>query len=164
MSNREQSIAAVEITKLNDTGAMPPTVWICGDSTVANYYNCADTSQHGWGQFFSGKLPGGNYDVRNMATSGQYAKGFVDAGQFAPVENYGKTGDYYIISIGINDSNYSNETEYYNTVTDMVKRAKARGMTVVLVKQQGRRGDLQRNPRLTGRWYGGSLEDRTGHL
>jgi len=158
MSNREQSIAAVEITQLNDTGVMPPTVWICGDSTVANYYNCADSSQHGWGQFFSGKMPTGNYDVRNMATSGQYAKGFVDAGQFAPIETYGKSGDYYIISIGINDSNYSNETEYYNTVTDMVKRAKAKGMTVVLVKQQGRRGDLQRNPRLTGRWYGGSLD------
>ena len=158
MSNREQSIAAVEITQLNDSGAMPSTVWICGDSTVANYYNCADTSQHGWGQFFSGKLPNGNYDVRNMATSGQYAKGFVDAGQFAPIETYGKSGDYYIISIGINDSNYSNETEYYNTVTDMVKKAKAKGMTVVLVKQQGRRGDLQRNPKLSGRWYGGSLD------
>ena len=158
MSSREQSIAAVEITQLNDSGAMPPTVWICGDSTVANYYNCADTSQHGWGQFFSGKLPNGNYDVRNMATSGQYAKGFVDAGQFAPIETYGKSGDYYIISIGINDSNYSNETEYYNTVTDMVKKAKAKGMTVVLVKQQGRRGDLQRNPKLSGRWYGGSLD------
>ena len=158
MSNREQSIAAVEITQLNDTGEMPPTVWICGDSTVASYYNCADTSQHGWGQFFSGKLGGTTFDVRNMATSGQYAKGFVDAGQFAPIETYGKTGDYYIISIGINDSNYSNETEYYNTVTDMVKRAKAKGMTVVLVKQQGRRGDLQRSPRLTGRWYGSSLD------
>ena len=158
MSNREQSISAVEITQLNDTGEMPPTVWICGDSTVANYYNCADTSQHGWGQFFSGKLGGTTFDVRNMATSGQYAKGFVDAGQFAPIETYGKSGDYYIISIGINDSNYSNETEYYNTVTDMVKRAKAKGMTVVLVKQQGRRGDLQRSPRLTGRWYGSSLD------
>ena len=82
-----------------------------------------------------------------MATSGQYAKGFVDAGQFAPIEKYGKSGDYYIISIGINDSNYSNETEYYNTVTDMVKRAKAKGMEVILVKQQGRRGDLQRKNR-----------------
>ena len=158
MSNREQSIAAVEINQLNDTGEMPPTVWICGDSTVANYYNCADTSQHGWGQFFSGRLPSGTYDVRNMATSGQYAKGFVDAGQFAPIETYGKSGDYYIISIGINDSNYSNETEYYNTVTDMVKKAKAKGMEVILVKQQGRRGDLQRSPLLTGRWYGGSLD------
>lgn len=157
MSGREQSIAAVEITQLNDTGVMPPTVWICGDSTVANYYNVGDNAQHGWGQF----LDAGSYDVRNMATSGQYAKGFVDAGQFAPIETYGKSGDYYIISIGINDSNYSNETEYYNTVTDMVKRAKAKGMEVVLVKQQGRRGDLTRNPVLTGRWYGGSL-DRIG--
>ncbi|MBP5379571.1 MAG: RICIN domain-containing protein [Ruminococcus sp.] len=158
MSGREQSISAVEITQINDTGTMPPMVWICGDSTVANYYNCADTSQHGWGQFFNGSVFGSGYEVRNMATSGQYAKGFVDAGQFAPIETYGKQGDYYIISIGINDSNYSNETEYYNTVTDMVKRAKAKGMEVILVKQQGRRGDLQRNPKLTGRWYGGSLD------
>ena len=158
MSNREQSIAAVEITKLNDTGEMPPTVWICGDSTVANYYNCADTSQHGWGQFFASQLPSGSYDVRNMATSGQYAKGFVDAGQFAPIETYGKSGDYYIIAIGINDNNYSNETEYYNTVTDMVKKAKAKCMEVILVKQQGRRGDLTRNPVLTGRWYGHKLD------
>lgn len=158
MSKREQSISAVEITQINTTGTMPPMVWICGDSTVANYYNCADTSQHGWGQFFNGSVFGSGYEVRNMATSGQYAKGFVDAGQFAPIEKYGKSGDYYIISIGINDSNYSNETEYYNTVTDMVKRAKAKGMEVILVKQQGRRGDLQRNPRLEGRWYGGSLD------
>ena len=158
MSGREQSISAVEITQINTTGEMPPMVWICGDSTVANYYNSADTAQHGWGQFFNGKTFGSNYEVRNMATSGQYAKGFVDAGQFAPIENYGKAGDYYIISIGINDSNYSNETEYYNTVTDMTKRAKAKGMEVILVKQQGRRGDLQRSPRLTGRWYGGSLD------
>ena len=154
MSGREQSISAVEIKKLNDTGEMPPTAWICGDSTVANYYNTADTAQHGWGQFFDG----GKYDVRNLAASGQYAKGFVDAGQFAPIEYYGKSGDVYIISIGINDTNYSNETEYYNTVTDMVKRAKAKGMDVVLVKQQGRRGDLTRNPKLPGRWYGGALD------
>ena len=158
MSNREQSIAAVEITKLNDTGTMPPTVWICGDSTVANYYNCADTSQHGWGQFFGSQLPAGSYDVRNMATSGQYAKGFVDAGQFAPIETYGKAGDYYIISIGINDGNYSNKEEYYATVTDMVKKCKAKGMEVVLVKQQGRRGDLTRSPLLTGRWFGDKLD------
>jgi len=158
MSNREQSIAAVEITKLNDTGEMPPTVWICGDSTVANYYNCADTSQHGWGQFLASQLPSGSYDVRNMATSGQYAKGFVDAGQFAPIETYGKSGDYYIISIGINDSNYSNKDEYYTTVTDMVKKAKSKGMEVVLVKQQGRRGDLTRNPLLTWRWYSDKLD------
>ena len=93
-----------------------------------------------------------------MAASGQYAKGFVDAGQFAPIETYGKEGDIYVISIGINDTNYSNADEYYEIVTGMVKTAKSKGMTVVLVKQQGRRGDLTRSPLLSGRWFGGQLD------
>ncbi len=156
IKNGQRSISAVEITQINTTAVMPPTVWICGDSTVANYYNQADTAQHGWGQYFGSYIDG--FDVRNMATSGQYAKGFVDGGQFTPIETYGKTGDKYIISIGINDTNYSNGDEYYATVTDMVKRAKAKGMEVILVKQQGRHGDYNRNPRLGGRWFGGQLD------
>lgn len=158
MNNREYSIAAMEIKQLNTTGEMKPTIWICGDSTVANYYNTADTAQHGWGQLLGNYVDTKTYQIRNMAASGQFAKGFVDAGQFTPIETYGKSGDIYIISIGINDTNYSNATEYYNTVTDMVKKAKAKGMTVYLVKQQGRRGDLQRSPLLGGRWFGGELD------
>ncbi len=152
------SISAIEINQLNDTGVTNPTVWICGDSTVANYYNTSASSQHGWGQFFGSYASTKGFIVRNMAASGQYAKGFVDAGQFKPIETYGKTGDIYIISIGINDTNYSNATEYYNTVTDMVKKSKAKGMDVILVKQQGRRSDLNKNPLLGGRWFGGELD------
>lgn len=158
IKNGERSISAIEIKQVNTTGEMPPTVWICGDSTVANYYNQDDSAQHGWGQFFQSKIAGSGYEVRNMATSGQYAKGFLDGGQFAPIEAYGKKGDYYIISIGINDKNYSNETEYAETVTYMTQKAKAKGMTVLLVKQQGRRGDLTRSPLLNGRWFGGQLD------
>jgi lysophospholipase L1-like esterase len=152
------SLSAIEITQLNTTGVMNPTVWICGDSTVANYYNTADSAQHGWGQFYGGYIKNTGYIVRNMAASGQYAKGFVDAGQFAPIETYGKPGDVYIIAIGINDRTYSNSTEYYNTVTDMVKRSKAKGMEVILVKQQGRRSDLNQSSKLGGRWFGGELD------
>ncbi|MCM1529367.1 MAG: RICIN domain-containing protein [Alistipes sp.] len=152
------SISAVEITQLNTTGEMKPTIWLCGDSTVANYYNVSDTAQHGWGQYLNKYIDTSKWEVRNMAASGQYAKGFVDGGQFTPIEYYGKEGDIYVISIGINDTNYSNSTEYYEVVTDMVKRAKAKGMTVVLVKQQGRRGDLERSPLLSGRWFGGQLD------
>ncbi len=161
IANGQRSVSAIEIKQLNTTGEMNPHLWICGDSTVANYYNQADTAQHGWGQLIKNYLsgtPAANYVVRNMATSGQYAKGFVDGGQFVPIETYGKTGDYYIISIGINDTNYSNGDEYYNVVTDMVKKAKAKGMTVILVKQQGRHGDLNRSPMLSGRWFGGQLD------
>ena len=158
MSKRDQTISALEITQINTTCEMKPTIWICGDSTVANYYNVGDASQHGWGQFLGNYVDTAYWDIRNQATSGQYAKGFYDGGQFAPIETYGKPGDIYIISIGINDSNYSNKDEYRQVVTTMVQKAKAKGMTVLLVKQQGRRGDLQRNPLLPGRWFGGELD------
>lgn len=155
------SISAVEIIQLNNTAETNPTIWLCGDSTVANYYNTSDNLQHGWGQYLEDYLENTsmkNYQIRNMAASGQYAKGFVDAGQFDAIETYGKNGDYYIISIGINDTNYSNANEYTEVVTDMVKRAKKKGMEVVLVKQQGRLSDLTRKPLLNGRWFGGQMD------
>ena len=93
MNNAQYTISALEITQINTTGEMKPTVWICGDSTVANYYNTADTSQHGWGQYLKDYINTNVFEVRNQATSGQYAKGFVDAGQFKPIEAYGKGED-----------------------------------------------------------------------
>ncbi|MBQ9541284.1 GDSL-type esterase/lipase family protein [Ruminococcus sp.] len=154
------TMSALEITQLNTTATTNPTVWICGDSTVANYYNVADTSQHGWGQFFGDYVKDAGYIVRNMAASGQYAEGFLSAGQFDAIQAYGKSGDYYIISIGINDTNkaYTTEEKYIESVTYMVQEAKKKGMEVILVKQQGRRSDLQRSPLLTGRWFGGDLD------
>lgn len=158
MNKADYTISSIEITQLNNTGQMKPTIWICGDSTVANYYNTPDTAQHGWGQYLKNYINSSVFEVRNQASSGQYAKGFYDGGQFDAIKTYGKSGDYYIISIGINDTNYSNATEYYNVVTEMVKTAKSKGMSVILVKQQGRHGDLNRNPKLTGRWFGGELD------
>lgn len=158
MSNAQYTISAVEITQLNTTGVMKPTVWLCGDSTVANYYNQPDTSQHGWGQYLGNYINTNVFEIRNMAASGQYAKGFYDGGQFDAIKTYGKAGDYYIISIGINDTNYSNADEYYTVVTEMVKTAKSKGMNVILVKQQGRHSDLNKSPLLSGRWFGGQLD------
>lgn len=152
------TMSALEITRISNDPTMKPTIWLCGDSTVCNYYPLNTSVQGGWGQMLNQFVDTNKYEIRNMAASGQYAKGFVDAGQFKPIEYYGKKGDYYIISIGINDTNYSNETEYYETVTSMVTAAKAKGMEVILVKQQGRNGDATRNPLLTGRWFGGTLD------
>ncbi|MBQ8297088.1 MAG: RICIN domain-containing protein [Ruminococcus sp.] len=152
------TMSALEIEKISDDPTMKPTIWLCGDSTVCNYYPLDTSVQGGWGQMLNQFVDTNKYEIRNMAASGQYAKGFVDAGQFEPIEYYGKKGDYYIISIGINDTNYSNADEYYQTVTSMVTAAKAKGMEVILVKQQGRNGDATRNPLLTGRWFGTQLD------
>lgn len=152
------TMSSLRIDRISDNPEMKPTIWICGDSTVCNYYPLDTSVQGGWGQMLNQFIDTDKYEVRNLAASGQFAKGFVDAGQFKPVEYYGKKGDYYIISIGINDTNYSNADEYYQTVTSMVKSAKTKGMEVILVKQQGRNGDASRNPLLTGRWFGGQLD------
>ncbi|MDO5558008.1 MAG: GDSL-type esterase/lipase family protein [Oscillospiraceae bacterium] len=151
------TLSALEISKISDDVTTPPTIWLCGDSTVCNYYPKDTAVRVGWGQMFDQYVPD-SYMVRNLAASGQWAAGFLNAGQFEPVRKYGKKGDYYFISIGINDTNYSNETEYYNSVTTMVKEAKERGITVILVKQQGRNGDITRDPLLTGRWFGSQLD------
>lgn len=151
------TMSALEIKQISTDTTTNPTIWICGDSTVCNYYPLNSSAQAGWGQMLPSVLGSDSgWQVRNMAASGQYAAGFLNGGQFTAIETYGKEGDVYFISIGINDTNYSNSEEYYNVVTDMAKRAKAKGMRVILVKQQGRNGDASRN--LTGRWFGGVLD------
>lgn len=151
------SISAVEINKVSDEAVLPPTIWLCGDSTVCNYYPLGTSTQAGWGQVLGNYVDKG-WNIRNMAASGQYAKGFVDAGQFDAIEKYGKKGDVYVISIGINDSKYYDGAEYKKVVTDMVKRAKAKGMDVILVKQQGRKGDYTKNPLLNSRYFAAELD------
>ena len=152
------SIAALEIKQISTQTHTNPTVWVCGDSTVCNYYPLNASTQAGWAQMLPDYLDSREWQVMNMATGGQFAKGFVDAGQFKVIEKNGQPGDIYVISIGINDTNYSNADEYKATVTDMAKRAMAKGMRVILVKQQGRDGDILRNPKLGGRWFGGQLD------
>lgn len=152
------TMSALDIEWVSADTELPPTVWMCGDSTVCNYYPKETSKQAGWGQVLDKFIDTSKWQVRDMAASGQYAKGFVEAGQFAPIMKYGKAGDIYIISIGINDTNYSNADEYTQVVTDMVQQAKSKGMRVILVKQQGRASDVNRTPLLQGRWFGGQLD------
>ncbi len=157
-SGKAFTMSALDIEWVSSDTQLPPTIWVCGDSTVCNYYPKDSSAQAGWGQVLDKYVDGSKWQVRNMAASGQYAKGFVQAGQFAPILKYGKAGDIYIISIGINDTNYSNKDEYTQVVTEMTQQAKAKGMTVILVKQQGRAGDMTNNPNLTGRWFSSQLD------
>ena len=155
------SIAALEIKQISTQTHTNPTIWVCGDSTVCNYYPLNSSEQAGWAQMLPDLVSASGWQVMNMATGGQYARGFVQGGQFDVIEKNGQPGDIYIISIGINDTNSKNNTtaaQYQEIVTDMTKRAQAKGMRVILVKQQGRNGDCQRNPLLTSRWYNGTLD------
>ncbi|MCQ2469050.1 MAG: GDSL-type esterase/lipase family protein [Ruminococcus sp.] len=157
------SFSTLEIEQISADTVTKPTIWLYGDSTVCNYYNVPDTNAHGWGQALSKYIDTDKYDVRNMAINGMSAAKLAAHDSFEVSEYYGKSGDILLISIGINDyreneKNNKDSSEYEAAMTDMVRRAKAKGMTVYLVKQQGMLYDHIKYPVITNQWYGDKVE------
>lgn len=154
------SFSTLEIDQVSTGTKTKPTIWIYGDSTVCNYYNVSDEHAHGWGQYLYKYIDTKTYDVRNMAISGMDAVSLAEHVSFEVSENYGKSGDILVLSIGIND--YRRDTisasQYKSAMTDLVKRAKAKNMKVYLVKQQGMLNDFKKYPEQTKQWYSDEID------
>ena len=82
---------------------MPRTVWIGGDSTVANYYPKDADELVGWGQIIPELVNPETFQVRNMASAGQIAKGSWKADRWIPILKYITRDDYFLFEMGIND-------------------------------------------------------------
>lgn len=152
------TLSSLEITKISNNPVTNRTIYIGGDSTVANYYPLASSVQGGWGQMLGQYVNGNTFKVRNMATGGQFARGFRDDGQLEAILKYIKPGDYFILQFGINDTTAKNETteaQFKEIMRDMVTQVKAKGATVVLSTPQGRATDFNASNvhSSTGRWY-----------
>ncbi|HPD00331.1 MAG TPA: GDSL-type esterase/lipase family protein [Acetivibrio sp.] len=152
------TLSALEIKKISDVPVTNRTIYIGGDSTVCNYYPLDSSVQAGWGQMLSKFVDTNTFQIRNMASSGQIARGFRDDGQFEAIMKYLKTGDLFILQFGINDTNEKNSTteaQFKEIMTDMVVKAKATGATVVLSTPQGRATDFNSSNvhNSQGRWY-----------
>nr|WP_297959880.1 GDSL-type esterase/lipase family protein [uncultured Ruminococcus sp.] len=161
----EFSLCTLEIEQTSTDTETKPTIWVGGDSTVASYYNVSDDAMRGWGQYLCNYVDAEKYDVRNISASGitsyDLRRSF-----FGTAEYYGKTGDILLLSVGIND--YTKEykqhpdaidpTEYITYMTDMVQRAKAKGMTVYLVKQQGELDDCGIYPLPDKKWFHDAID------
>lgn len=152
------TLSALEIKKISDIPVTNRTIYIGGDSTVCNYYPLDSSAQAGWGQMLSKFVDTNVFQIRNMASSGQIARGFRDDGQFEAIMKYLKPGDLFILQFGINDTNEKNSTteaQFKQIMTDMVVRAKATGATVILSTPQGRATDFNSSNvhNSQGRWY-----------
>ena len=161
----EFSISALEIERTSAGTTTKPTIWVSGDETTASFYNVPADAKRGWGQYLSNYVDLNQYDIRNISASGVTA-GELKNSLFPTVEHYGKAGDILILALGLNDyaQQYTGDpdavdaTEYIANMTNMIQRAKAKGMTVYLVKQHGQLGDCNKYPVLTNRWFGNELE------
>lgn len=152
------TLSALEIRKISNQTVTNRTIYIGGDSTVCNYYPLSSSVQGGWGQLFPSYVNTSTFQVRNMASSGQFARGFRDDGQMEAILKYIKPGDYFILQLGINDTNAKNNTteaEFKEIMRDMVRQAKNKGATVVLSTPQGRATDFNSANVHTAenRWY-----------
>ncbi|WP_010680972.1 SGNH/GDSL hydrolase family protein [Acetivibrio cellulolyticus] len=151
------TLSALEITKISDNPVPNRTLWIGGDSTVCNYYPLDTSTQAGWGQLMPKYVDTTAFQVRNMAASGQCARGFRDDGQFEAIMKYIKPGDIFILEFGINDTNEKNNTteaQFKEIMADMVTQVKAKGATMVLLAPQGRATDFSGGIHsAVNRWY-----------
>jgi len=149
------TLSALEITQVSRKPEANKTIYISGDSTVCNYYPLTSSAQSGWGQILPQFVNTKAYKVRDMATGGQFARGFRDDGQFEAIMKYIKKGDYFILEFGINDPRYETEAEFKEIMRDMVRQVKAKGAEVVLVTPQGKATDFDLNNvhSAVDKWY-----------
>jgi len=96
----------------------PPTLWIAGDSTAAEFGDNYYYSRYGWGtqlyRYFQG------IEIRNLAVSGASSKSYLETAQYQTLLSGMKEGDYLMIGFGHNDERaesgrYTNPVASINT-------------------------------------------------
>jgi lysophospholipase L1-like esterase len=132
-----QTLAGLVITYVSKDTVLPRTVWIGGDSTVANYYPKDADDLVGWGQIMPELVSPETFNVRNMASAGQIAKGFRDS-TLPTIVKYANPGDYFLFEMGINDVKAYSADDFTTYMRQIVEAVEATGATVVLVTPQGR--------------------------
>jgi pectinesterase len=78
------------------------TIFMIGDSTMANKPTAKDNQERGWGQMLSGFFTD-DIVVDNHAVNGRSSKSFIDEGRWDAVLGKIKPGDYVFIQFGHND-------------------------------------------------------------
>jgi lysophospholipase L1-like esterase len=94
------------------------SVYIAGDSTVSTYTLDPNNPkcQAGWGQMLQRYYDSSAVTVVNRASGGMTARHFIQAGNLDSILGVIRTGDYFLVQFGTNDSN-STATYTINGVT-----------------------------------------------
>lgn len=136
LSEKDYSLAAVEIRKTPEIAERRVHIYIGGDSTVSNYYPIETSEpnpgryQTGWGQVFGQYVTEENA-VTNLAGGGTYARSWYEMAFPGVIQN-GQPGDYFILQAGINDRSYSSADEMVEYLTKMIDECQEKGIIVIL--------------------------------
>lgn len=134
-SNSRPAIAAIEITP-----AMVPTIYLLGDSTVADQ---PSEPYNSWGQMLT-RFFGPGVAIANHAESGESLRSSLAAKRLDKVLSTIRPGDYLFIQYGHNDEKEKGEgvgafTTYKSDLKKFVAEARARKAIPVLITPVQRR-------------------------
>lgn len=122
-----------------------PTLFLIGDSTMANKENPDKNPEHGWGQMLPDLMTNG-IEIQNHAVNGRSSKSFRTEGRWDKVEKQLKKGDYVVIQFGHNDQKLKDSTKFTNPYTQYranleryVNETRAKGATPILMSSIVRR-------------------------
>jgi len=134
----------IKISRIEVKETNCPTIFIAGDSTVAdqpaNYPYSPGTSYSGWGQMLSAYL-NNTVAVSNHAHSGLTTESFRKEGHFSVIESYIKPGDYFFIQFGHNDQKREHlkaDEGYRENLLRFIKEVRAKGAFPVIVTSLAR--------------------------
>ncbi|KAF5517885.1 Rhamnogalacturonan acetylesterase [Colletotrichum aenigma] len=86
-----------------------PTVWMCGDSTMAKGGGGSGTE--GWGQYLQYSFDTSKAKVDNRAIGGRSARSYTREGRFDTVAGLVQSGDWVIMEFGHNDGGSLSTTD-----------------------------------------------------
>lgn len=138
--------AAAQTYEANDT----VTVFMIGDSTMANKPLSKENQERGWGQMLPMYLTG-PVKVDNHAVNGRSSKSFINEGRWDKVMEKLRPGDYVIIQFGHNDEKpkADRHTDPGSTFDDnlrkFVNEARSKGATPILMNSIVRRNFPDQN-------------------
>jgi len=148
----EYTLSSLTIDKVSTDVSNKQNIWLCGDSTVAEYAQTSDDVNCGWGQVLHEFVDTSKYEIRNFSSGGQYATNFLYDDEFDPIEYYGKKGDYFVMVLGGNDVTYSTPDDFYQAVSYMTDIALEKEMKVIYVQQPPLSDAVSLTPDLTDYW------------
>jgi len=125
--------------------AQQPTLYLIGDSTMADKTNPDKNPEHGWGQMLPALMTD-KITIENHAVNGRSSKSFIAENRWKTVKNKLKSGDFVIIQFGHNDQKilsperYTNPfTEYRYNLEKFVQETRDKGAIPILMSSIVRR-------------------------
>lgn len=138
-------LTTIFICLLTFLQAQKPTLFLVGDSTMADKKDPDKNPEHGWGQILP-TLMTNTISIQNHAANGRSSKSFRTEGLWDKVYTQLKKGDYVIIQFGHNDQKSEDPERFTNPTTQYranleryVKETREKGATPILMTSIVRR-------------------------